>query len=267
MLAKIESYLLTAALCLAFGFGSGWKVHAWRVGAQQTHAVEKTAQKTIEAKDKQSQITAAVEGGHAAAQEQIRTVYRTIEKEVPVYVPPSVDRAFPLPVGFVRVLNAAALGVGVSQLPDPAGRPDDQASRLAASAGAAGVVANYELCTSTRQQLIDLQAWVNAQATGQIPKELSMVDWEKMVKDGEAEMVGGVLYKNRVEIGRLHKGQLIEADDEALAAADAAPVRVNPEAVVPPVPPAPAPIDETVAPEAEPKAKKPAADAAALLGD
>ena len=116
--------------------------------------------KAVEARD--AQIGAAAAQHDAAAQAGIRTVIRTQTREVPIHVTAQTDLRFPLPVGLVRLHDAAALGVDVAQLPDPSGRADDQASPVQDSDLAGALVANYGECRADRQRLIDLQDWVTA---------------------------------------------------------------------------------------------------------
>lgn len=121
--------------------------------------------RAVEATD--AAISAAAGAADAAAQARIRTVTRTIIQEIPGVLPPAVDRAFPLPVGFVRVHDAAARGLDLSDVPDPAGRPDDAASGVAASDAAAVIAGNYGACRADAQRLADLQAWDRAVAAAQ----------------------------------------------------------------------------------------------------
>lgn len=79
----------------------------------------------------------------------------TIQLKVPDYVPPSVDRDFPLPLGFVRLHDAA---VDLSELPSP-GAADAQASTVTASAAAGVIVGNYGTCHEIAEQLTSLQDW------------------------------------------------------------------------------------------------------------
>ncbi|MGS0892724.1 hypothetical protein ACVBGC_09295 [Burkholderia stagnalis] len=80
----------------------------------------------------------------------------TIIKEVPVYVDREADRACVVPVGFVRVHDAAAVNMPVG---DP-GRADATAAGVALSAVAATVAGNYTTCHENAEQLIALQARV-----------------------------------------------------------------------------------------------------------
>jgi len=80
----------------------------------------------------------------------------TITREIPIYVTPQTDAAFPLPVGFVRVHDAAAQGV-------PLGGPgptDAQASGIKASLAASVVADNYTNCLAITAQLTALQDFV-----------------------------------------------------------------------------------------------------------
>ncbi|WP_412023363.1 hypothetical protein [Burkholderia cepacia] len=80
----------------------------------------------------------------------------TIIKEVPVYVDREADRACVVPVGFVRVHDAAVANMPVG---DP-GSADAASSSVALSAVAATVAGNYTTCHENAEQLIALQARV-----------------------------------------------------------------------------------------------------------
>lgn len=116
----------------------------------------------------QDAVTEQVAEKAAEKQIEIRTVYRTITKEIKVHVPAKADAACIVPVGFVRVWNAAASGV--KAVPEPAGEPDDATPSdvgLTAIAGSATV--NGETYRAVAQQLTDLQAWVRT----------AQANWEK----------------------------------------------------------------------------------------
>jgi hypothetical protein len=84
----------------------------------------------------------------------VREAGATIVKEVPVYVTPQADRACPVPVGFVRLHDAAAEN---RPLAGPAGDPDAPAADIALSTVANTVADNYTSCHAIREQLIGLQ--------------------------------------------------------------------------------------------------------------
>jgi hypothetical protein len=79
----------------------------------------------------------------------VRQVIHTIQRETPRYVTPHTDAAFPLPVGFVRLHDAAAAAV----LPGPPGPADAQASGVTASDAARLIVGNYGTCHDAIAQL------------------------------------------------------------------------------------------------------------------
>ena len=109
-------------------------------------------------------ITAVVARKSEARQAEIRWRTITTIREVPVYVTAETDRRFPVPVGLVRVHDAAARGLSPTEVPDPAGRPDDAPSGIAASAFGETLAANYGSCLADLERFRDLQGWVDQQA-------------------------------------------------------------------------------------------------------
>lgn len=87
---------------------------------------------------------------------------KTIIKEVPKYVTPATDAAFPVPCGFVRVHDAAARGVTTDEVPNPPGKSDGDPCEFKASQVAELIADNYGAALLWRQQLVDLQAAVKA---------------------------------------------------------------------------------------------------------
>ncbi|MDB5447635.1 MAG: putative signal peptide protein [Phenylobacterium sp.] len=144
----------------AVAFAAGWKVDEWRHAAADVKAAVHTI-KTVQAQGQVSTVAAAKD---AEVQTSIRYVTRTLIEKVPAHVSPETDRSFPLPVGLVRVHDAAALGVDVSAVPDPAGRADDQASAVEASDLGRVLAVNYGECRADQARLSALQGWVSAEA-------------------------------------------------------------------------------------------------------
>ena len=97
-------------------------------------------------------------------------VTRTIIKEIPVHVSARSDTRYPLPYGVVRVYDAAILGAAPSTLSLPAGRTDDSAARITASALAENAAENYAACRANAEQLKLLEKWVAA-IRGSAPDE------------------------------------------------------------------------------------------------
>ena len=153
------SLLLTLAAA-AGGFGAAWKVHDWRDAAAALHATAKT----VAIVQRQAAASQAVAVADQREQDRIRTVTRVLIEKVPAYVTPAADARYPLPLGFVRLHDAAASGDDLSApAAGPAG-PDGAASTVTASGAAAVIVANYGSCRADQVRLAELQGW--ARATG-----------------------------------------------------------------------------------------------------
>jgi hypothetical protein len=105
-------------------------------------------------------LTVQAEARELAAQARIVYVTRTLQKEVPGVITQQMDRSFPVSTGFVRLHDAAATGVDVSQISDPAGRPDDAASDLKSSAVISTIIANYGAARGNAEELTALQQWI-----------------------------------------------------------------------------------------------------------
>lgn len=108
----------------------------------------------------QASVTTQAAQKERAAQVQIRTLTRYIIKEIPSALPPAVDRAFPLPNGFVRLYN---LSIGATSLPDATTGPDDAASPIPISAAAGVIVPNNRECVTDRERLTALQDWITGE--------------------------------------------------------------------------------------------------------
>ena len=147
----------SVAVAGAFGFVGGWKIESDRMAAQALKQAEHVTQ-VVQA---QGQVNTEVAAQAQAHQDTIKYVTKTIHDQVPVYVTQKADADCSVPVGFVRVLDAAAASVPATG--DPSGRPNDAPSGLAISAVADSVAANYGLANAARQQLIDLQGWIRRQ--------------------------------------------------------------------------------------------------------
>lgn len=167
-LAGWKGYALAAALALSIGFGGGWTVRDWKAGADGEAAAKaetKEVIRVVERERDQADVTSEVETRAAETQVQIRTVTQTIIKEVPIYVPAEADTRYALPVGLVRVHDAAATGRPLSE---PSGEPDDatgnlEPSDIAPSWLAATIAENYGVCRLDQARLGDLQDWVRRQ--------------------------------------------------------------------------------------------------------
>lgn len=89
---------------------------------------------------------------------QTRTV--TLIKEVPTYVTPAADDRCIVPVGFVRLHDAAA---SASELPAASGGPLDAPSGVDLSAVASVVAENYGTAFQWRAEAMTWRAWYRDQ--------------------------------------------------------------------------------------------------------
>ncbi len=158
-------YLYVAIATAAVGFYGGYKLRdlqAAKADLGRAHEQIVYRDRIIYKEREADAATQRIGEAAARAQVQIRTVTETLVKEVPVYVTVEADRQCTVPLGFVRVLDAAAAGRG-TPVPDPAGQPNDAPSGLELSAVAASVTGNYGTYAEVARQLTDLQNWVRTQ--------------------------------------------------------------------------------------------------------
>jgi hypothetical protein len=151
----------------AGGFKLAWQLQAGAIAKIQLADARAEAAAVTKARVQEAAAAkVSDEAGAKAADHQakIQVVTRTIVREVPAHVTPQADARCVIPVGLVRVHDAAARGVDVTEVPDPTGRSDDAPASVRCSELAGVVADNYGLYRSVSQQLIDLQDWVTAQA-------------------------------------------------------------------------------------------------------
>lgn len=121
------------------------------------------ATKVVRKVEKQAEdITAKTDTKTAERVVEIRTVTKTLTKEIPVYVTAEADRAAVLPLGLIRLHNQAALGV--SQVPADPGFVSDAPSGVAASTFGGVIVANYGAAYEWREAALACRSWVSEQA-------------------------------------------------------------------------------------------------------
>lgn len=164
MLTTIEEKLTVLALALLllaslYGFGDmrgRAVVNAKWKAAQAMNDAQLEAAKKVSA-----QITTRVVIQYVDRVQVIHDRAATIVKEVPVYVTAKADAACVVPVGFVRLHDAA---VQNEPLPAAAGSANDAASGVALSTVASVDAENFGTCHETAAQLTALQDWVASQA-------------------------------------------------------------------------------------------------------
>ncbi len=137
---------------------------------EKTQAV-KTAMEFQAASDKVALNSAVLE---ATAQQTLETKAVTAVNEVPIYVPQKLVLAAGaqscIPYGFVRVLDAAALGRSAADLPLPSSQPADSCAPIDADALAKNIVANYYAAQENAEQLNALISVVEELAAVSSPR-------------------------------------------------------------------------------------------------
>ena len=151
----LQKLLIGAALFV--GLSVGWQMRStWSLMGQV-----RAERRVVETMARQAAVSTAADARHQRQAAAARSVYRTLYREVPVYVPQTTVARCDVPLGLVRLLDAAALGVPA--VPDPAGRPHDAPAGLGLDTVARSVVDNDETCNAVRDQLVSLQDWVREQ--------------------------------------------------------------------------------------------------------
>lgn len=150
-------HTLAAATTTAYakGVSDTTKVYEKQRAAELARAVIETAKQ----KAAQELIVADLKAKLDAAEKK-PAVIKTITVRVKDYVSEKADAACVIPVGFVRVTNAAITSTATASTVALGGRPDDDApAGLALSEVAATVADNYAEC-EVRKEVVDIwQDW------------------------------------------------------------------------------------------------------------
>ena len=143
--------IAVALAALAFGYFA-WADYIGDVREAEIHADYKVQADIADAE--RAAIAAPIEAKQQAAQAHIRTVTKTIVKEVKVYVK---DTDCPMPSGFRVYHDAAANG----KVPDATGIADAAPSTTADVAST--IAQNYGTYHEIAARLSGLQDWVRSQ--------------------------------------------------------------------------------------------------------
>lgn len=135
-----------AALTYSWGYtsgvDSGTKTHTAYVNAQTTQ--------TVKVAEQQVKVVTKVE---TVYRDRVQIIYRegkTIENQIPNYIKPADDNLFAVPVGLVRVLDAAWTGEAAG----PADGADREPSEIPISQIALTQVGNITVCHVWREQAL-----------------------------------------------------------------------------------------------------------------
>lgn len=120
----------------------------------------KAIERVVKVERKSAEVTTKVDLKHTAEQAKVRTVTKTILKEVPVYVTRKADTECSIPAGFVSVFNASANG----EVPQTSSGADESAaSGVVLSEVAQAIVENHGTYHEVASQMKALQEWVAEQ--------------------------------------------------------------------------------------------------------
>jgi plasmid stability protein len=151
--------MIGASLLLLFGIQEV-RLKAAQHGEAQAKATLKAAVSAEASREKAAaQISADAKVGLAQDRTRIRTVTKVLIQKVPTYVTAADDARVLVPLGFVRLHDAAAQGV-----PAPASGPDETPSGVPLSAVAETVVANYGAAWECRAEAAAWRDWYMKQA-------------------------------------------------------------------------------------------------------
>lgn len=159
-LPKWRAYAFASAAGLVLGFGGGWKVRGWIAqedAVKQARAQILAVEQVRSVERNLAKETAEI-GAHVEARSgTVRTATREIVERIPSHVSSEADARCAVPAGFVRVHDAAALGVPpVAASP---GQSDEAASGVELSAVARTVAGNYGACHEAAEMVSGWQAF------------------------------------------------------------------------------------------------------------
>lgn len=161
----IGMWMLRISICIALlvcgelhGFSRGIR-HEREAEAKRISSAVKVVRK-VEAK---ADAISTKTDDHVAKREvEIRTVTKTLIKEVKVYVTPEIDSRYLLPNSAVWLHDQAALGV--SEIPAHPGQLPDAPSRVPLSTFTGTVIENYGTGLIWKDAALACRSWVIEQA-------------------------------------------------------------------------------------------------------
>lgn len=159
----IPSIWLMLGLFLAGAAGSAYitrEVYTGRIAKIELAHAQAVIDAETKAREDQraiDQIAIDAAGSQAIVQEKIVTKYRTIERDVHIYVQ---DSSNCITYGLVRVHDAAAYGADPKSLTLPAGQSDDACAPVGWRTLASTFTGNYRNSNQNSAQLTGLQDYV-----------------------------------------------------------------------------------------------------------
>lgn len=141
------------------GFYRGWSATKQKWDAERVEqqlAIAKAHEENLQLREKQAKVSEELATALSTERVKIRTVTKTIVKEVPRYVTVEADRNCVVPTGFVQHHDAAASG---ATLPERPTGVVDSPSGVALSTVATTISEAYGICREWRAQIISWQQW------------------------------------------------------------------------------------------------------------
>lgn len=170
LLSGVWGYVAAAALSASIAAYGAYQVTAWakdetinRMKLADAQAVATAYQKGAAEKEARDAISYDIGIASAKAQQKIDDATKANIERVTIYVPAKADFDCILPNGFIKLLDAAGLASDPDAIPGAAGEPNDAPSGLRLSQATALLAANLGNAAKTRKQVMDWQAWANAQ--------------------------------------------------------------------------------------------------------
>jgi hypothetical protein len=142
----------------ADGYRAGRAAERQAVAAREIAAARQLARVA----QASASISASARADNAAALAQIRTLTLKLQQKVPTYVSPQADRRCVVPVGYVRLRDAA--GAGLDPVAPAAGGSLDADSGLVLSDLAENDIANAAAFNAATEEVRAWRAWYARQA-------------------------------------------------------------------------------------------------------
>lgn len=156
----VGRWLVAALAVIALLVGvhhHGFKAGVAHEKAAQAERLAKARKEVAKREAKAGGITDQARASHGRELVRIQTRTVTLIKEVPTYVSPAADTRCVIPVGFVRIHDAAA--AGSSELSTAAGGPLDAPSGIELSSVADTLIGNYGVAYQWRAEALTWRAW------------------------------------------------------------------------------------------------------------
>lgn len=164
LLGGIWGYVIAGVVCAGAAVWATHAIDAGRYNALETKftqyqldATKAQAAAVAEASSRQhaqDQVALSAAVAEATAQQKIVVHTVTLTKDIPAHVP---DTAACIPLGLIRLLNAAASGGSVSASPLAPGESDDSCAAVSWRSLAADISDDYETGRSNAEQLNALE--------------------------------------------------------------------------------------------------------------